>query len=62
MPIITIIVVLVVIGLIMWLINAHVPMQATLKKILNIVVVIIVIIWLLQVTGIWAMLSGARVG
>jgi hypothetical protein len=47
MDLITLIVVLVVIGLLMWLINAKVPMEPTIKQILNIAVIIFVVLWLL---------------
>jgi 1-acyl-sn-glycerol-3-phosphate acyltransferase len=53
MSIINIIIVLVVVGLILWLINRFIPMQSTIKGILNLVVVILVILWLLRAFGIW---------
>lgn len=61
MPILTIIIVLVLVGLILWGVNTYIPMQQTMKRILNAVVIIIVIIWLLQVFGVWAYLQGAHV-
>jgi hypothetical protein len=36
---------------VLWAINTYIPMQGTIKKILNIVVVICVVVWLLQVFG-----------
>jgi hypothetical protein len=42
---------IVVVGVLLWLINTYVPMQATIKNILNIVVVIVLIIWLLSAFG-----------
>ena len=51
MPIVTILLVLIVVGVILWLINKYIPMQGTIKSILNAVVVIVVIIWLLKVFG-----------
>jgi hypothetical protein len=62
MPLIQLVVVLVVVGVILWLINAYIPMQSTIKKILNAVVVIVVILWLLSVFGIIGSLSQIRVG
>ncbi|HZH01880.1 MAG TPA: Thivi_2564 family membrane protein [Flavisolibacter sp.] len=53
MSIINVIIVLVVVGLILWLINRYIPMQSTIKSILNIVVIIVVILWLLRAFGIW---------
>ncbi len=62
MPLIQLIIVLVVIGVILWVINSYIPMQATIKKILNMVVVIVVILWLLSVFGVIGNLSTIRVG
>lgn len=52
MPIITIVIVLVIIGFLLWLINTYVPMAGSIKTILNAVVVICVVIWLLSTFGI----------
>jgi hypothetical protein len=62
MPLIHVLFVLVVVGVLLWLVNAYIPMDAKIKKILNIVVVIAVVIWLLSVFGIIGSLSGIRVG
>ena len=48
MPLIQVVLVLVVVGVILWLINSYIPMQSTIKKILNAVVVIAVILWLFE--------------
>ncbi|HWQ53537.1 MAG TPA: Thivi_2564 family membrane protein [Bryobacteraceae bacterium] len=52
MSLITIVLVLVVVGVLLWLINTYVPMASAIKTILNLVVVIAVILWLLQVFGV----------
>ena len=52
MPLLTVVLTLVVVGVILWLINTYIPMQGTVKKILNIVVVIVVILWLLHGFGV----------
>ena len=52
MPIVTILLVLIVVGVVLWLINKYIPMQGTIKNILNAVVVIVVVIWLLKVFGV----------
>lgn len=62
MPLIQLVIVLVVVGVILWVINSYIPMQATIKKILNAVVVIVVIIWLLSVFGLIGNLSTIRIG
>lgn len=62
MPLINLIIVLVVVGVVLWLINSYIPMQATVKKILNVVVIIAVIIWLLSVFGVIGNISTIRIG
>ena len=62
MPLIHIVIVLIVVGVILWVINSYIPMQSTIKKILNAVVVIVVIIWLLSVFGLIGNLSAIRIG
>ena len=51
MSLLTILVVLIVAGLLLWLVNNLIPMDRKIKSILNVVVVIIVIIWLLRSFG-----------
>jgi hypothetical protein len=62
MPLIQLVIVLVVVGLVLWVINNYIPMQGTIKKILNVVVIIAVIIWLLSVFGLIGNLSTIRIG
>ena len=62
MPLITIVLVLIVVGVVLWLINTYIPMDRKIKNILNIVVVVIVIIWLLQVFGLMGQLNKVKVG
>jgi type IV secretory pathway TrbL component len=62
MPLIQLVIVLVVVGVILWVINSYIPMQATLKKILNVVVVIAVVIWLLSAFGVIGDISAIRIG
>ena len=52
MPLITIIVVLVVAGVVLWAINSFIPMARPVKTILNIVVVLVLCLWLLQALGV----------
>jgi hypothetical protein len=61
MPLITIVLVLIVVGVLLWLINTYIPMDRKIKNILNIVVVVVVIIWLLQAFGLIGSLSNVRV-
>jgi hypothetical protein len=61
MPLITIVLVLIVVGVILWLINTYIPMQSAIKTILNVVVVIAVAVWVLQATGLWGTVSSYRI-
>jgi cation transporter-like permease len=62
MPLIQIVMVLIVVGVLLWLINRFIPMQGTIKSILNAVVVIAVVLWLLNVFGLFSSFSHIRVG
>ncbi len=62
MSLLGLVIVLVVVGVLLWLINSYIPMQATIKKILNVVVVIVVILWILSAFGIIDGLQTIRIG
>ena len=62
MPLLNLIIVLAVVGVVLWLINRFIPMQSTIKTILNVVVIIVVAIWLLNAFGILGHLSTIRIG
>jgi hypothetical protein len=62
MSILTILLVIVVVGVLLWAINSFLPMDPKIKSILNIVVVVLLIVWLLQAFGLINMLRGIRVG
>jgi hypothetical protein len=62
MPLLQIVMILIVVGVLLWLVNAYIPMQGTIKSILNAVVVICVVLWLLNVFGLLSSFSHIRVG
>lgn len=62
MSLISVAIVLIVIGVILWLVNAYVPMASSIKTILNIVVVIAVVLWLLNVFGIFTDIQVPKIG
>lgn len=49
---ITVIIVLVAVGFVLWLINTFIPMPGAIKQLLNIVVVVVLLIWILSLFGI----------
>ncbi len=61
MSLIGLIITLVVVGVLLWLLNNYVPMDAKIKTILNVVVVIAVVIWLLQAFGVLGSLRDLRI-
>jgi hypothetical protein len=61
MPLLQVLITLVVVGVLLWLVNL-IPMQGTIKSILNAIVVIVVVLWLLNIFGVFHSLSHIRVG
>jgi len=62
MPLIQLVEILVVVGVVLWLVNRFIPMQRTIKSILNAVVIIAVVLWLLNVSGLLHSFAGIRIG
>ena len=62
MPLIQVLEVLVVVGILLWLVNHFIPMQGTIKSILNGVVVIAVVLWILNIFGFLHSLAKIHVG
>jgi hypothetical protein len=61
MPLLTILLVIIVVGVILWLVNTYIPMDRKIKSILNAVVVILLVIWLLQAFGVLGSLKSLHV-
>ncbi len=61
MSLLTILIVLVVAGILLWLINNYIPMDHKIKNIFNVVVVVAVVVWLLKAFGVFAMLKDFNV-
>lgn len=60
MPLLTILLVIIIVGVVLWLINSFIPMARSIKTILNVVVVIILIIWLLKVFGLFGSVTNLQ--
>ena len=52
MPLLSVVLTLIVVGVLLWLVNTYIPMDGKIKRILNAVVVICVVVWLLYAFGI----------
>lgn len=61
MSLLSLIIALIVIGVLLWLVNSYIPMDATIKRILNIVVIVAVVLWLLKAFGLFDQLSTVTV-
>jgi len=62
MPLATLVVYLVVVGVLLWLVNNYIPMDGKIRQLLNVVVVVVVVVWLLRVFGVMGPLSRISVG
>jgi hypothetical protein len=62
MPLLQAVEILVVVGVLLWLVNRYIPMQSSIKSILNGVVVIAVVLWLLSAFGVIHSVSRMRIG
>jgi hypothetical protein len=61
MPLLTIFIVLIVAGVLLWLVNNFIPMDRKIKSILNVLAVIVLIIWLLNVFGVLQNLGSIKI-
>jgi hypothetical protein len=51
---ISLIITLIVVGVLLYIINAFIPMDAKIKQLLNIVVIIVMVIYCLKIFGVWS--------
>lgn len=61
MSLISLVIVLIVVGVLLWLVNSYIPMDPKIKSILNVVVVVVEILWLLSLFGVFSSLGVIRV-
>ena len=62
MPVLSVVMLVIVMGLLLWLINTVVPLSSSVKTFLNVVVVAAVAAWLMQMFGLWSVVSRFRLG
>jgi len=62
MSLISLLIVLIVVGVLLWLVNNYIPMDRTIRGILNAIVVVGVILWLLQVFGLLSSINAIHIG
>ena len=61
MPVLTILLVVIIVGVLLWLVNSYLPMDGKIKNILNVVVVILLVVWLLKAFGVFDNVSNLKV-
>lgn len=61
MSLIALVLTLIVVGVLLWLVNTYIPMDAKIKKILNIVVLVVVVLWLLYAFGLLPLRGDVKV-
>ena len=62
LPLINVVFALIAVGVLLWLVNRFIPMQGSIKSILNVVVVVVVALWVCNLFGIFHTLSRYRIG
>ena len=61
MSLLSILLVIIVVGVLLWAVNTYIPMDRKIKNILNIVVVVVVIVWLLKAFGLFDYLMNIKI-
>ena len=62
MSLVTVVLILIAVGVLLWLVNTYIPMDGKIKGILNAVVVIAVVVWLLQIFGLLDTITNIHIG
>jgi hypothetical protein len=62
MSLIALVLVLIVVGVLLWVANSYLPMDPTIRRVMNVVVLITVVLFLLEVFGVMQYASQIRVG
>jgi hypothetical protein len=62
MPLTTVIITIVAAGVLLWIVNRFIPMQAQIKSLLNGLVVLVLVLWIANLYGLFQHLNQFRVG
>lgn len=63
MDLISLVIVIIVIGVVLWLVNTYIPMDPKIKNVLNIVVIVALVIWILGIfLGGWSGIEHIHIG
>lgn len=61
MTLVSLLVVLVAVGVVLYVINTYVPMDGKIKNLMNVAVILIMVVWLLEKTSILGTLSSIKI-
>lgn len=61
MGLLELIITVAIVGIVLWLVETYVPMDAGIKRLLQIIVILIVAVWLLQSLGLLGHVSGEHI-
>jgi hypothetical protein len=61
MSLLSIVISLIVVGALLWLEETYIPMDASIKKAIRVVVIVVVVLWLLQSLGVFNFISDIKV-
>lgn len=61
MPLFPVVITLIVVGVLLYLMNAYIPMDPKINRIINALVIVVVVLWVLQVFGIFSYMSTVTV-
>jgi len=62
MPLLSVILVLVAVGVLLWVVNSIIPIDGRIKWIINAVTIVAVVFWILSLFGLFGSLSSVKVG
>jgi hypothetical protein len=57
MTILSLLLIIIVVGFLLYLVNRLVPMEASIKMIFNVVIILVLVVWLMKAFGLWAYLN-----
>ena len=62
MSLISVVLILIVVGVLLWIMERYIPMDAAVKRIIQVLVIVVVVLWLLGLFGLLPDLSAIKVG
>lgn len=61
MSLLSLVITLLVVGVLLYLVNRYIPMDPTVKRIINILVIVVIVIWILRALGFWGYIGNVKI-